>query len=71
MTTDERIAEALELMAHLMLEKHKAEREAAVTAGKCSECNKKKNLFDVEKNGQAIRACSNCITDQLLTGWSK
>jgi hypothetical protein len=38
---------------------------------KCQECNKKKNLFDVLKNGQEIKACSNCITEQLLTGWSR
>lgn len=38
---------------------------------KCQECNKKKNLFDVVKNGQEIKACSYCITEQLLTGWSR
>jgi hypothetical protein len=38
---------------------------------KCQECNKKKNLFDVVKNGQEIKACSDCITEQLLTGWSR
>jgi len=38
---------------------------------KCQECNEKKYLFDVVKNGQEIKACSNCITEQLLTGWSR
>lgn len=38
---------------------------------KCQECNKKKNLFNVVKNSKEIKACSNCITEQLLTGWSK
>ena len=38
---------------------------------KCNICNKKKNLFNVNKDGREILACSNCITDQLLTGWSR
>jgi ribosome-binding protein aMBF1 (putative translation factor) len=38
---------------------------------KCELCNRKKNLFEVIKDGKEIKACSICITDQLLTGWSR
>lgn len=38
----------------------------------CEVCNnKKKNLFAVQLEGKDIKACSVCITDNLLTGWSK
>jgi hypothetical protein len=53
-----------------------AEQGSPPTGGKqmkqkCTECNKKRNTFAVDKAGQVIQACSNCITEQLLTGWSK
>ncbi len=38
---------------------------------KCNLCNKKKNLFNIDKDGQSVAACADCITEQLLTGWSK
>jgi hypothetical protein len=38
---------------------------------KCQICNKRKYLFGVVKEQQEIQACSNCITEQLLTGWSR
>ena len=38
---------------------------------KCELCGKRKFLFQVIKEKQEIKACSNCITDQLLTGWSR
>jgi hypothetical protein len=38
---------------------------------KCELCTKKKNLFEVMNEGKEIKACSVCITDNLLTGWSK
>jgi ribosome-binding protein aMBF1 (putative translation factor) len=38
---------------------------------KCELCGKRKYLFSVTKDEQEVQACSVCITDQLLTGWSK
>jgi hypothetical protein len=37
----------------------------------CGICNEKRNLFTVNKESKEIKACSDCITEQLLTGWSK
>jgi ribosome-binding protein aMBF1 (putative translation factor) len=41
------------------------------TKNKCEICNFKRHLFEVQKAGQEIKACSKCITEQMLTGWSK
>ena len=38
---------------------------------KCEMCDKKKYLFSVTKGEREVQACSTCITDGLLTGWSK
>ncbi len=38
----------------------------------CTICKrKKKNLFTIDYQGEQVKACSICITDNLLTGWSK
>jgi len=42
---------------------------------KCALCGgnkcKTRNLFNIDKDGKNILACNTCITDNLLTGWSK
>ena len=37
----------------------------------CALCNEIKNRYAVDYKGKTIMACSDCITDKLLTGWSK
>ena len=41
------------------------------TKKKCELCEKRKHLFEVVKENQEVKACSNCITELLLTGWSR
>jgi hypothetical protein len=47
------------------------QRNNMAKKSKCELCNKRKYLFAVTKNAQEVKACSNCITEELLTGWSK
>jgi hypothetical protein len=37
----------------------------------CEMCQRKRNLFRVQLKDREIMACNSCITDNLLTGWSK
>lgn len=41
------------------------------TKAKCEICGNKRYLFTFIKDNQDILACSNCATEQLLTGWSR
>jgi ribosome-binding protein aMBF1 (putative translation factor) len=38
---------------------------------KCEVCGEKRNLFTANKSGKEVKACSNCITTIMMTGWSK
>ena len=38
---------------------------------RCEICGKKSALFYTYTTLTEIKACSECITDQLLTGWSR
>jgi hypothetical protein len=46
-------------------------RQEMAKKSKCEMCDKKKYLFSVTKGEREVQACSTCITDGLLTGWSK
>lgn len=37
----------------------------------CVVCNQKSIVFEIDYEGGRAEACSNCITENLLTGWSK
>jgi hypothetical protein len=37
----------------------------------CELCKKYKIIWEVDKDERRIKACSECITTQHLTGWSK
>lgn len=39
--------------------------------GKCFICEEKKIVFTIDTEQGTDNACSNCITSNLLTGWSK
>jgi hypothetical protein len=37
----------------------------------CIICKEKKIVWDIDYKMEKVRACSDCITDNHLTGWSK
>lgn len=37
----------------------------------CELCARKGMVFSVDHENKRIKACSNCITTNKLTGWSK
>ena len=37
----------------------------------CIMCKEIKILWDIDYKMEKVRACSDCITDNHLTGWSK
>lgn len=37
----------------------------------CPICGRRRNLFAVDRADENIKVCSICITEELLTGWSK